>query len=54
MSARTLSDARRDPAAWRRHGLTPPWEVDALVLERTAAPHAPEPRYSDFFVRPTP
>ena len=39
--------ARADPAQWRRHGLTPPEDLAAIVTSRLSDPG--EPRYSDFF-----
>lgn len=49
----SLDVLRRHPGEWRRRGLTPPSELDALVAarvagyERSAAPA--EPAYADFF-----
>jgi len=49
----SLDVLRRHPVEWRRRGLTPPSELDALVAarvagyERSAAPA--EPAYADFF-----
>lgn len=42
-----ISAARADPAQWRRHGLTPPEDLAAIVTSRLWEPG--EPRYSDFF-----
>jgi hypothetical protein len=39
--------ARADPAQWRRHGLTAPEDLAAMVTARLWGPTGP--RYSDFF-----
>lgn len=50
----SLEVLRRHPGEWRRRGLTPPSELDALVAARVAGTErsivASEPAYADFFV----
>jgi hypothetical protein len=48
MQRPTLALARRDPQQWRRHGLTPPHELEAMIATRLQSLPA-EPRYADFF-----
>jgi len=48
MHRTTLAHARQDPLQWRRHGLTPPHELEAIIAARLHALPA-EPRYADFF-----
>jgi len=45
-----LTRARQDPLQWRRHGLTPPHELEAIITARLHALPA-EPRYADFFAK---
>lgn len=47
------SAAHRDPEQWRRRGLTPPEELDALVRVRVGWLPVAEPTYADFFIDPT-
>ncbi len=48
-----LDVLRRHPTEWRRRGMTPPSELDALVAARVAGTDRPfavgEPSYADFF-----
>jgi len=48
----TLEMLRAHPTEWRRRGLTPPAELDAMVAARvaTTGSHLPvDPSYADFF-----
>lgn len=49
----TLEMLRAHPTEWRRRGLTPPAELDAMVAVRVAntpGSHLPiDPSYADFF-----
>lgn len=47
-----LARARQDPQQWRRHGLTPPNELEAIIAARLHGRPA-EPRYADFFTKPS-
>ncbi len=42
----------RDPEQWRRRGLTPPSELEALVRARLGWMAAADPTYADFFIDP--
>jgi hypothetical protein len=45
--------AHRDPEQWRRRGLLPPADVDALVHARLGWLPVDDPAYADFFIDPT-
>lgn len=48
----TINHLRQYPTEWRRRGLTPPADLDAIVTARiNQAPPYPvrEPAYADFF-----
>jgi hypothetical protein len=49
----SLEVLRRHPMEWRRRGLTPPSELDALVAARIEGTErsfvTAEPAYADFF-----
>ncbi|UBQ02313.1 hypothetical protein [Curtobacterium sp. TXMA1] len=47
------SPAHRDPEQWRRRGLLPPAELDALVRARLGWLAVEDPAYADFFTDPT-
>lgn len=48
-----LDTLRQHPVEWRRRGLTPPGEIEAMVAARIGEPalaRVPsDPSYSDFF-----
>ncbi|MBF4616281.1 hypothetical protein [Curtobacterium sp. VKM Ac-1376] len=47
-----LDRLRNEPLEWRRHGLTPPTELDAIVATRLAGVVRgvpTDPTYADFF-----
>ncbi|MCJ1714746.1 hypothetical protein ACLBWP_06650 [Microbacterium sp. M1A1_1b] len=44
-----LDQLRRDPAEWRRRGLTPPADLEAIVRSRVGHGVPAEPTYADFF-----
>lgn len=46
------SAAHRDPDQWRRRGLLPPAELDALVHARLGWLPVDDPTYADFFIDP--
>lgn len=45
----TLAQLRRNPAEWRRRGLTPPADIEAMVRSRIDHGVPAEPTYADFF-----
>lgn len=50
----SLDTLRQRPVEWRRRGLTPPSELNAIVAARLDGPGSTfvpaEPSYADFFV----
>lgn len=45
----SLEELRRDPAEWRRRGLTPPDDLAAIVRSRVGHGSVADPTYADFF-----
>lgn len=52
MSWEPLTAAHRDPEQWRRRGLTPPDDLDAIVHARLGWLPIDDPTYADFFIDP--
>lgn len=44
-----LEELRRDPAEWRRRGLTPPADLAEIVRSRVGHGTVADPTYADFF-----